>query len=737
MILKALTLENFKGIREPVRIEFAPLTLLFGPNNAGKSTVVQALMYAREVLERHNCDAGQTVLGGDVVDLGGFDNLVHGHNRDRAIRMRFDLHLPQGLGGAQSDWVRDAKLDSNVSDFYSNAPKKLDIVSAARFGGQLVDVWVEFEIAWSERHKQPLVRTYAVGTDSNEYARISFDTEKDKAALTHVNFGAYPFGTRYEKGDLTEFEWQLAKEARNVVRRTIAKHDVNGLKLKKGARVAMVGENVPESANRLPHEKFDEIVTAIVRGEDDWGDETIDENTGEHNSKYAQRQSLIEVVQSQNEPAKAPALDLDILESLSNVSSDPKKDSPDASEDQARTDPLSKMCSDADDANADDAAKGQNSDDANEYVCEEWEARMERLAHGEDYEIDSWMLMLFAALMYEDTIPVTPNWALPLPLKGSALPEWGRNLDLDYDVWLPEESREFWEYPAFAQEVFKDLLTVAIVNPGNHLLKALQKAIYISPFRTMPPRHYQPARSPDPGRWADGLAAWDWLLLKDKSFAVRVNEWLSDEQRFNTGFEIDLRHYLELEVDSELLTRLAEDDASMTLDLDWLKEQLAGLPEGRRLQIRDCRTGVQLFPKDMGVGLSQVLPVIVAAMHKEDGIVAIEEPESNIHPAFQVVLADLFINEAKRNKNLMFLVETHSEHLMLRCLRRIRETSEGESASGLPPVRPDDVAVHFVEPSERGPAVHRIRIDEEGGFMDHWPRGFFPERMKEVYGDDL
>ena len=47
MILKALALENFKGIHEPVRIEFAPVTLLFGPNNAGKSTIVQALHYAR------------------------------------------------------------------------------------------------------------------------------------------------------------------------------------------------------------------------------------------------------------------------------------------------------------------------------------------------------------------------------------------------------------------------------------------------------------------------------------------------------------------------------------------------------------------------------------------------------------------------------------------------------------------------------------------------------------------
>ncbi len=56
MILKALTLENFKDIREPVRIEFAPVTLLFGANNASKSTVVQALHCAREIFERGNAD---------------------------------------------------------------------------------------------------------------------------------------------------------------------------------------------------------------------------------------------------------------------------------------------------------------------------------------------------------------------------------------------------------------------------------------------------------------------------------------------------------------------------------------------------------------------------------------------------------------------------------------------------------------------------------------------------------
>jgi hypothetical protein len=74
---------------------------------------------------------------------------------------------------------------------------------------------------------------------------------------------------------------------------------------------------------------------------------------------------------------------------------------------------------------------------------------------------------------------------------------------------------------------------------------------------------------------------------------------------------------------------------------------------------------------------------------------------------------------------------------MLRVMRRIRETSDGQVEAGLAAVKPDDVAMHFVEPSEQGPVIHRIRIDEDGEFKDPWPQGFFPQRMKEIYGDDL
>ena len=151
----------------------------------------------------------------------------------------------------------------------------------------------------------------------------------------------------------------------------------------------------------------------------------------------------------------------------------------------------------------------------------------------------------------------------------------------------------------------------------------------------------------------------------------------------------------------------------------------------------NTRSGIKVAAQDLGVGISQVIPVIVAALHETQGVVAIEEPESNVHPAFQVVLADLFITRTRANPDVLFLVETHSEHLMLRCLRRIRETSEGKVPEDEPSLKPEEIAVHFVEPGDDGPRIHRIRIDEDGEFLDPWPRGFFRERSKELYGDDL
>ena len=55
--------------------------------------------------------------------------------------------------------------------------------------------------------------------------------------------------------------------------------------------------------------------------------------------------------------------------------------------------------------------------------------------------------------------------------------------------------------------------------------------------------------------------------------------------------------------------------------------------------------------KDVGVGVSQVLPVIVAALYAKAGdIVIVEEPESHLHPLAETVLADLFLTTSRKRK---------------------------------------------------------------------------------------
>ncbi len=79
------------------------------------------------------------------------------------------------------------------------------------------------------------------------------------------------------------------------------------------------------------------------------------------------------------------------------------------------------------------------------------------------------------------------------------------------------------------------------------------------------------------------------------------------------------------------------------------------------------------------------------------------------------------------------IVETHSEHLILRILRRIRETTDGELPADVPAVRPEDVAVLYVQPGAQGAEVVQIPVTGEGEFAQPWPEGFFPERAKELF----
>lgn len=123
---------------------------------------------------------------------------------------------------------------------------------------------------------------------------------------------------------------------------------------------------------------------------------------------------------------------------------------------------------------------------------------------------------------------------------------------------------------------------------------------------------------------------------------------------------------------------------------------------------------------DVGFGVSQVLPVIVECFYSAPGsTVIMEQPEIHLHPAVQAGLADLFIEaiaarEKGADRNVQLIVESHSEHLLRRLLRRI---AEGE-------VERSKVACYVVIPGSDGSRIEPLQLDEFGN-VHNWPANFF------------
>ena len=92
-MLHSLELENFKAFGERARIPFAPITLIFGENSAGKSTILQALNLLKQT--RESRDAGALLLPraeNGIVDFGSFKEMIFDHDLKRTLSIRIETN---------------------------------------------------------------------------------------------------------------------------------------------------------------------------------------------------------------------------------------------------------------------------------------------------------------------------------------------------------------------------------------------------------------------------------------------------------------------------------------------------------------------------------------------------------------------------------------------------------------------------------------------------------------------
>ncbi|MCY4368032.1 MAG: DUF3696 domain-containing protein [bacterium] len=150
-------------------------------------------------------------------------------------------------------------------------------------------------------------------------------------------------------------------------------------------------------------------------------------------------------------------------------------------------------------------------------------------------------------------------------------------------------------------------------------------------------------------------------------------------------------------------------------------ENLAAL--GLALRVKPHGMENKLPLTSVGVGVSQLLPVLVLCLLSKPGsVILLEQPELHLHPALQQRLADFFIAISRSGRQL--IVETHSEYMLSRLRRRIAEDPEDQLL---------DVAKIIFAERDRTTGLSTFRnIDlTPYGNMTEWPKGFFDQASED------
>ncbi|MCD8298133.1 MAG: AAA family ATPase, partial [Prevotella sp.] len=232
-----------------------------------------------------------------------------------------------------------------------------------------------------------------------------------------------------------------------------------------------------------------------------------------------------------------------------------------------------------------------------------------------------------------------------------------------------------------------------------NLIIEMDSSSYIGPLRAVIQRFYRYQNVDVDEILPDGSNIPMFLMELDKDNLKELNKWLLE----SFGFEI-------------LIARSGEDNFELKIKINGAKEHNIS---------------------DVGFGYSQILPILImiwrATLTKsttngfwgnkmlyKDRIIAIEQPELHLHPRLIYKLAKALgiIVQKESNKNVKFVIETHSKDL----LDKIGELiGDGQ-------LNKDKVNIVLFNAHKEGMEneVEFAKYSDDG-ILDNWPYGFFYE----------
>jgi predicted ATPase len=689
---------NFKSFGERLQtFSRKPITLVYGPNSVGKSSLLHFMLYAEYIKNTGQVDLEKTYFAGDPLGLGGFKNFIHKKKAENKISYLLTFNkeadineyfTPQYSGMKKFEklgaFAQKIEIEDIVKRVKRYKRKKLNIPTINISTARKYNFAIKYASFTHSRRERNIEKYFNIFEENNsdllpenkdERKEIFQNCIKSPVALDDIlerndslAFDSLDklilFILDFKQLTLNENDVEIGKLAHDIftmyefLRKII---DVKEVKLKFEFGIDCNNSHYLLDYfldNKLIF-SYDSLLKKITKNQD-----------SEIVSLFQKNDFLLASVKSNNNPLHDQMLmPKEVLEFIGN------KDSQNSYHDFFGGDIGEALCTRA----------------------------IHALKVGEGNKCSQYIGPL---RFYPDRKDLT------LQNIRSASDESTRQKIVRSHISIPfiKTSRLIDRYPLWLQKI---ILSMVALGQIFKLVKSSFKISFhstsvidvLNVFRKQKNKISSNSSMNSEKMWS--------AFIESDSCQKSVNNWLAADSNLKIPYKIEVRHFKK----TNLLKRVFG-----------LKPTL-----GKRLVFLDKRNDTEVTPREMGLGVSQFLPILIATQTLKKYKIFIEQPELHLHPAVQCEIADEIIRSMRAQDN-EFILESHSEHLLLRFMKRMRQTADGtifkDSELAL---TPDDICLLYIDNNGEMTYVNELELDTDGSLLDPWPNGFFEEGFKERF----